>query len=692
MSDDLARVRNIGIMAHIDAGKTTVSERILFFTGITHKIGEVHDGTAVMDYLEEEQERGITITAAATTCAWKGYTINLIDTPGHVDFTMEVERSLRVLDGAVAVFDASEGVQAQSETVWRQARKYGVPCVCFINKMDKTGADFEMSVRSLRSRLLARPVLLALPLGAEDRFAGFVHLLEMRAYYFQPEKVGASFQAAEIPAEHRAAAAAARHALVEAAAEHDEGLLAKYLHDQPATNEEIIAGVRAGTLAGELHPVLCGSALQNIGVRALLDAVTWFLPSPLDRTDVRGHDPEKPERVIECRCDPKGPLVAMAFKIAADQHGDLTYARVYSGTLKANARVLNSTRDCKENVSKIFQMHAALRRPRQEASAGDIVALVGLKRTLTGDTLCLAKQPVVLEGIELPEPVLSLAIEPRSAADRVKLSEALETLKREDPSFSTSYNEETGQTIISGMGELHLEILQHRLTRDLKVGVQVGRPRVSYKETITQLGRGEGKFIRQTGGRGQYGHVVLTAAPHQEEAGEDHVVFENRIVGGAIPKEYLPAIMAGVRDAAGNGVLGGFPVIHVKVTILDGSYHQVDSSDLAFQQAGMLAFQEAMREARPVLLEPIMKLEVVTPENYYGAVQGDLARRRASIQHTELRGQFRIIEAEAPLAEMFGYASDLRGSTQGRASYTMEPCRYAPMPEQISQKVLESAY
>ena len=692
MTHDLQTVRNIGIMAHIDAGKTTVTERILYFTGQTHKIGEVHDGTTVMDYLEEEQQRGITITSAATTCPWKGFTINLIDTPGHVDFTAEVERSLRVLDGAVAVFDASEGVQAQSETVWRQAQKYHVPCICFINKMDKVGADFEMAVNSIREKLLGRPLPLQLPIGAEDKFVGFIDLLEMQALFFHPEKVGASFSQEDIPEIYRQRAQDARHHLIEQAAEFDDLLLEKYLHEKNISTELIIAGLRKGALEGKLHPVLCGAALKSIGARKLLDAVTQFLPSPLDRDAVQGHAPGKTKKIAEYPCDPNGPLIAIAFKIISDSHGDLTFARIYSGALKNNTRILNSTRNRKENVTKIFQMHADSRKAKNETVAGDIVAIVGLKHTLTGDTLCSMKNPIELKTIEFPEPVLSLSIEPRTAGGRIKLAEALEVLKKEDPTFVVSYQPETGQTIISGMGELHLEILQHKLTRDMKVDVLIGKPRVAYKETITRTAQGEGKFIKQTGGRGQYGHVMIAIEPHKPDEDEENLIFEDKTVGGAIPKEYLPAIKTGIRNAVGSGILGGFPMINIKVSILDGSSHSVDSSDIAFQQAAGMALIDAVKKANPVLLEPIMKLQVVTPEQYYGVVQGDLSRKRAVINHTAQRGRSRVIDALVPLAEMFGYASDLRSSTQGRAGYTMEPYEYAPMPDQLSQKVLDTYY
>jgi len=688
----LENTRNIGIMAHIDAGKTTVTERILYFTGRTHKLGEVHEGTAVMDYLQEEQERGITITSAATSCPWKKHIINLIDTPGHVDFTVEVERSLRVLDGAVAVFDASEGVQAQSETVWRQAQKYGVPCICFINKMDKIGADFEIAVHSIQEKLHAHPVLIQLPLGAQDSFEGFVDLLSMKACRFQPDRVAATMIEEDIPAELREQAELSRHELMEKAADCDDALMEKYLDGQELTTGEIIQGLRKGTIARQIHPVLCGSALRSYGSQKLLDAVVHFLPNPLDRPLVRGHVPGKKDKLIDCPCDPEAPLVAYAFKITSDPHGDLTFVRLYSGTLSAGTRLLNVTRDVKENVQKIYQMHANSRQSRETARAGDIVALVGLKDTLTGDTLCMQKHPVQLAGIEFPEPVMSLSIEPRTAGERTKLSAALEMLRREDPTFHAKYNEETGQTIISGMGELHLEILQHKLTRDLKVDVLIGKPRVSYKETVSSRGRGEAKFIHQVGGKGQYGHVVLEVEPYEPQDKEHQFVIDNKIPSGAIPKEFIPAILEGVRSAATGGVLAGFPVIHVKATLLDGSFHPTDSTEVAFQQAASMAFIEAMKNAKPTLLEPIMKLQVITPENFYGSIQGDLTRKRAIITHTALHGPSRIIDAQVPLVEMFGYASDLRSSTQGRAGYTLEPLHYAAMPEQISKKVLETAY
>ncbi len=686
----LSKIRNIGVMAHIDAGKTTVTERILYFTGKTYKIGEVHEGTAVMDYLQEEQERGITITSAATTCPWKGYTINLIDTPGHVDFTVEVERSLRVLDGAVAVFDASEGVQAQSETVWRQAKKYQVPCICFINKMDKVGADFEMALKSMRDRLLANPVAIQLPVGAQDSFRGFIDLLDMKMLLFKEDNVGAVCEEQDIPEEYTEQVEIARHDMIEKAADYDEDLMHRYIEDQPISRDMIIAGLRKGTLAGELQPALCGAALRSIGARKLLDAIVAFLPSPVDRGIVKGHAADNPDKIIECKCDPDGPLVAMAFKMTSDQHGELNFVRIYSGTLKTGMRLLNSTRQRKENVNKICHMHANSRKLCDQAKAGDIVALIGLKNTLTGDTLCSTKYPIVLETISFAEPVISMAIEPRSSSDRARLAQALEKLKREDPSFRANYDEETGQTVIAGMGELHLEILQHKLVRDMKVDVIMGRPRVAYKETITVPATGEGKFVRQTGGHGQYGHIVIEVEPYTPEQGEDHICFEDKIVGGVVPREYISSVLKGVREAATTGVLAGFPLINLKVRLVDGSYHPVDSSDLAFQQAGSLALADAVKKARPVLLEPIMKLEVVTPEQFYGVVQGDLTRKRAEIINTEQHAGSQVITARVPLAEMFGYATDLRGATQGRASYSMEPDSYAQVPEQISKKVLET--
>jgi len=694
MAGTLEKTRNIGIMAHIDAGKTTVTERILFFSGKTYKIGEVHEGTAVMDYLEEEQERGITITSAATRCSWKGHRINLIDTPGHVDFTAEVERSLRVLDGAVAVFDASEGVQAQSETVWRQGRKYDLPCLCLINKMDKVGADFEMSVASIRDRLLAHPVPLQIPIGAEGDFKGFIDLLQMQAVLFKPESVGASFEWGPVPAVFEEAARAGRQRVIEAAAEFDETLMEAYVHDEPVSTALIKAALRKGTLAGALHPVLVGAALRNIGIRAMLDAVVDYLPSPLDRPPVVGHHPGRREDEIQVVCDPNRSLVAMAFKITGDKHGDLYFLRLYQGRLKRGSRVLNSTRDRRENVTRIFEMHANSRESVEVAQAGDIVAVVGLKDTLTGDTLCDTKHPVVLAGMTFPEAVVSMSIEPRTSAERARLGEALEVLRREDPTFKCHYDHETGQTIISGMGELHLEILQHKLVRDLGVDVRVGRPRVAYREAISRPVRAEGKFIKQTGGRGQYGHVVLSVEPILDEEGRyaKDIQFESALVGGVLPKEYVPAVERGVREGLTSGLLGGYPVVGVRVALVDGSYHAVDSSDLAFEQAGALAIREAMEEATPVLLEPIMRVEAVVPESYYGQVQASLIAKRGVITGTRLHGGMRVIDANVPLVEMFGYAGEVRSLTGGRGSFSMEPLCYERVPEQISEKILSGCY
>ncbi len=690
MARDLKKVRNIGIMAHIDAGKTTVTERVLFFGGRTYKIGEVHEGTAVMDYLAEEQERGITITSAATRCPWKDHVINLIDTPGHVDFTAEVERSLRVLDGAVAVFDASEGVQAQSETVWRQGQKYDLSCLCFLNKMDKIGADFEMAFHSIEDKLLAKPVMMQLPIGAENDFEGHIDLIEMKAYYYEQEKVGAAMVEKPIPDELKEKAAQFRHDLLEKAADFDEELMAKYINEQEVPAELIKKAVRKGTVDTKLHPVFVGSALKNIGVRKLMDAVNDYLPCPLERPVVYGHKPGDKESDIEVTCDESKPLVGLAFKITSDKHGDLYYVRIYQGVLKKGSRVLNSNRDRKENITRIFEMHANSREIIEEAKAGDIVAVVGLKDTLTGDTLCDTKKPIVLESITFPETVLSMSIEPRTAADRTKLADALALLRREDPTFGWSYNEETGQTIISGMGELHLEILQHKLVRDIGVDVRVGKPKVAYKEAISGSAQGEGKFVRQTGGRGQYGHVVIKVEPLVDEEGhfKREIEFENAIAGGTIPKEYIPCVEQGIREGLSTGVLASYPVVGVKVTLLDGSYHSVDSSELAFEQAGVLAVRETLPKASPVLLEPVMKVQVVVPEENYGAVQGNIIARRGMITDTHMHGNMRVLDCKVPLAEMFGYSGEIRSATAGRGNFSMEPMSYEKVPEQISEKIL----
>lgn len=694
MADDLSLVRNIGIMAHIDAGKTTVSERILYFSGKTYKIGEVHNGTAVMDYLEEEQQRGITITSAATKCPWKGYDINLIDTPGHVDFTAEVERSLRVLDGAVAVFDASEGVQAQSETVWRQGQKYQLSCLIFINKMDKIGADFEMCLRSIHDKLLSNPVPVQIPIGYESTFEGMIDLVKMKAVYFTQEEKGASFREEAIPADLMDNALHYRSKMIEAAAEFDDEMMELYISDQPIAEDVIYRAIRKGTVANKLHPVLVGSALRNIGVRRLLDAVVNYLPSPLDMPPVIGHengDKNKPVKVV---CDPKKPLVAMAFKITSDKHGDLYFLRIYQGAVHKGTRVFNPNRNVKENVTRLFHMHASERLIIDSASAGDIVAVLGPKDTLTGDTLCDSKENVMLEGITFPETVISMSIEPISAAERNRLGEALAMLRKEDPTFKSKFDPETGQTIISGMGELHLEILENKLIRDLGVKVRVGKPRVAYKEAIAGTAEGEGKFIRQTGGRGQYGHVIIRMEPLFSEDGHYAKTnqFVNAIIGGSIPKEYIPSVEAGVMGGLTSGSLAGYPVVGVKVTLLDGSFHAVDSSELAFEQAASIAVQDLLGKANPVLLEPVMRVQVVTPENYFGAIQGNLVARRGEITNSYLHGTVRVIDAKVPLGEMFGYASQIRSATAGRGTFTMEPLSYERVPDQIIEKILLGSY
>ncbi len=690
MAADLSKVRNIGIMAHIDAGKTTVTERILYFSGKTYKIGEVHEGTAVMDFMAEEQERGITITSAATKCPWDGFDINLIDTPGHVDFTAEVERSLRVLDGAIAVFDGSEGVQAQSETVWRQGQKYDLPCLCFVNKMDKIGADFEMCVESIRHKLLANPVPIQIPIGAESNFRGLVDLLTMKAVLYRQEKTATSFHEEPIPDDLKDAAEQCRHTMIEMAAEFDEQLMEAYINDDPISAEQIIAGLRKGTLKGKLNPVLVGSALKNIGVRKLMDAIPIYLPSPLERTAAIGYKKGDEDKQVEVVCDPAKPFVGLAFKITSDKHGDLYFMRVYQGTLKSGSRVLNSNRSRKENITRIFQMHANSRHILEEAYAGDIIAVVGLKDTLTGDTLCDSHNNVVLENITFPETVISMSIEPRSAADRTKLGEALTVLRREDPTFGCDYDAETGQTIISGMGELHLEVLEHKLVRDLGVDVRVGKPRVAYKEAISRQAKKEGKFVRQTGGRGQYGHVVIEIEALYDDDGHysRENVFENKIIGGAIPKEYIPGIERGVKEGLASGPLSGYPVVGAKVTLIDGSFHAVDSSELAFEQASVLAVRDILSEAGPVLLEPVMRVQIVVPEANYGAVQGQLVSKRGIITDSHMHGNMRVLDAEVPLAEMFGYSSQIRSATGGRGSFTMEPLNFEKVPEQISEKIL----
>src|SRR5688572_20893005 len=712
MSRDMSKIRNIGIAAHIDAGKTTVSERVLYYTGKIHKMGEVHEGTATMDFDPEEQKRGITINSAATTCPWdrfgERYTINLIDTPGHVDFTAEVERSMRVLDGAVAVFDGKEGVEAQSETVWRQATKYNVPRVCFINKMDKVGADFYFSFNSIRERLGAPAVAVQIPIGQSSTFQGMIDLIRQIAIYYdmKDEKSrGTTSVEKPIPADMKEEVAKWRHELIEKVAETDDHLMEKYLNGQEPTEAEIRAGLRKATITFKLHPVFCGSALKYVGVQRLLDGVIDYLPAPQDIIEVRGHDYKDKDKEIVRKLVPEEPFCGLAFKIVSDQHGELTYVRVYSGRLEKGSRVLNSNRNKKENISRLFQMHAADRIPMEVAEAGDIVAVIGIKEALTGDTLCDPDNPIILERPTFPEPVISMSIEPKTAADKQKLGEALTVLRREDPTFQAKYDDETGQTIIAGMGELHLEILRLRLTRDHKVEVIVGKPKVAYKETISgRANNVRGKHVKQTGGRGQFGDCTINIEPFDGTDGagnplpaedlkelgwEDGVAFENKVFGGSIPKEYIPSVEYGVRMAAKTGVLANYPLINVKVTLVDGSYHPVDSSQVAFELAGQLAFREAVSMAKPTLLEPIMKVVVTTPEDFVGNVTGDLNRRRGIIVNSDQRGNTRIVEAEVPLSEMFGYTTELRSMSTGRASSVMEPLKYSPVPTNVKNAILE---
>ncbi len=686
----LKKLRNIGIIAHIDAGKTTVTERILYYAGKTYKMGEVHDGTAVMDYLEEEQRRGITITSAATKIYWKDSEINLIDTPGHIDFTAEVERSLRVLDGAVVVFDGSEGVQAQSETVWRQGQKYNLPCLCFVNKMDKTGADFVMSVESIRDKLQAKPIVLQIPIGVQDSFEGIIDLIKMKAVFYKTEALGATFEEVEIPRNMQQIAQEQRHQMLELAAEYDEELMDLYVHDNPVSSEIIDRAVRKAVLGSKLHPVFAGSALKYIGIQRLLDGVVAYLPSPLDKPVIVGHKPGDEDKKVQVKCDSIASLVALAFKVTSDSHGDLCFLRIYQGALKSNSRVLNSNRDKRENITRIFEMHASERKILESASAGEIVAVIGPKQTLTGDTLCDTKKPVVLPSITFPQTVISMSIEPKTAEDRAKFTYELTTLRREDPTFEWKFDAETGQTIISGMGELHLEILEHKLVRERGVKVRVGRPKVAYKETITTPARAEGKFIRQTGGRGQYGHVVINVEPIFTKDGHwrRDIEFENKAGGDKVPKEYVQSVERGVRDSLGSGVLAGYPVVGIKVTLIDGSFHPVDSSSVAFEQAGAIAAENALKTAEPVLLEPIMRLEVEVPESYFGVVQSNLLAKRGSITDTRAHGNMRTIDAMVPLAEMFGYSSQIRSATAGRGTFTMEPMSYERVPEQIARKII----
>src|SRR3989441_4150491 len=681
-------VRNIGIMAHIDAGKTTTTERILYYTGINYKMGEVHEGTATMDWMVQEQERGITITSAATTCFWRDHRINIIDTPGHVDFTIEVERSLRVLDGAVAVFCAVGAVEPQTETVWRQADKYRVPRIAFVNKIDRLGADFFRVVRMIQERLGARPIPIQIPIGAEDHFRGIVDLVQMKAIQWEEESLGARYHVGPIPSELLGPAEEYREKLIEAVADCDEPLMEKYLNGQEITETELRAAIRKAGLQLKLVPVLCGAAFRNKGVQPLLDAVVDYLPSPLDVPPVRGKNPNSHKEEERPPSD-EAPFSALAFKIMTDPFvGTLTFFRVYSGALFSGSSVYNSIKGKRERIGRLLKMHANKKEEIKEVYAGDIAAAVGLKTATTGDTLCDENHPIVLESIDFPDPVISIAIEPKSKADQEKLGLSLQKLATEDPSFRVRTDEETGQTIISGMGELHLEIIVDRLLREFSVGANVGKPQVAYKETVRKAVEQEGKFIRQTGGRGQYGHVYLKVEPQQPGTGFE---FVDAIKGGTVPREYIPAVEKGVREALENGPLAGYPIVDVKVTLLDGSYHDVDSSEIAFKIAGSLAFKEAVSKAKPVLLEPIMAVEVVVPEEFMGEVIGDISSRRGKVLGMDSRPAAQAIEARVPLAEMFGYATDLRSMTQGRATYTMQFSHYEPVPATISEGISAKA-
>jgi elongation factor G len=689
----LERTRNIGIMAHIDAGKTTTTERILYYTGITYKIGEVHEGTAVMDWMEQEQERGITITSAATTCFWRDHRINIIDTPGHVDFTVEVERSLRVLDGAVAVFDAVSGVEPQSETVWRQADKYRVPRICFVNKMDRVGADFKETLSQIETKLQGNPVAIQLPIGAEDKFKGVVDLIRMKALVYRDETMGADYDVEDIPADMQAEAQAFREKLIEKVSESNDKLLEKYLNGEPIQEDELKAALRHRAIesvrkeAAPFVPVICGSAFKNKGVQPMLDAVVDYLPSPLDIPPVSGLNPAaKEETIVERRADDSEPFSALAFKIMTDPFvGQLTFFRVYSGTLSSGSAVLNATKGRTERIGRLLKMHANKREEIKEVHAGDIAAAVGLKSVTTGDTLCDEKKQVLLESMDFPEPVISLAIEPRTKADQEKLGMGMSKLMAEDPTFRVRTDEQTGQVVIAGMGELHLEIIVDRLKREFGVEASVGKPQVAYKETLTAAADGEGRFVRQTGGRGQYGHAKIHLLPLSPGSGYQ---FENEIVGGTIPREYIKPIDEGIKEALTRGILAGYPIDDVRIELYDGSYHDVDSSEMAFKIAGSMAFQDAAKKAKPVLLEPVMRVEVVVPKDYLGDVMGDLASRRGRIQSQEDRGGTQIISARVPLSDMFGYATDLRSRTQGRATYSMHFDRYEQAPRNVSDEVV----
>jgi elongation factor G len=677
MSLDLHSVRNIGIAAHIDAGKTTTTERVLFYAGRTHRMGEVDDGTTTTDFDEEEQKRGITIYSAAVTCPWKNHTINLIDTPGHVDFTAEVERSLRVLDGLIVVFDAREGVEAQSETVWRQADKYKIPRICFINKMDRIGADFEHSVSSIRKRLSIAPVPVQFPIGASGTFEGLVDLIAMRAVYYNVQALGSTQEEREIPESLRAQAEQMRHDLLEAASEYSDALMDKYLADKPVAPEEIRKALRTATLRRELTPVLCGSSLRYIGVQRMLDAVCDFLPSPLDAPPVPAKDAKRPEVEHEFASDPNGPLVTLVFKVVAEKPMDLYYLRVYSGTLKPNSRLLNTATGEKENVSRIYRMFAKRRDQLDLATAGDIVTVVGPRNSLTGHTLCDQHKPVILESIEFPDTVISVSVEPRSSRDRDKLMESLVALQRQDPTLRVTANEETGQTLISGMGELHLEIMVHRLRDDMNVDVIVGKPRVSYREAVSGVGEGEGQFVRQIGGKMHSAVVRLRMEPRQHVAGRANFEIVNKLPSETVLPEFVRAIEVGIVEAAQSGVLGGYPVINWKATIVGAVQHESESSELAFENAARIAFYEAMKAGGPALLQPIMEVEVVTSDEYFGAIMGDLNARKAVVRQTSIRGADRIIDADVPLSQMFGYVTTLRSLSQGRATSSMAPSHYA---------------
>ncbi|MDR0343771.1 MAG: elongation factor G [Nocardiopsaceae bacterium] len=688
---DLARVRNIGIMAHIDAGKTTTTERILFYTGITYKMGEVHEGAAVMDWMEQEQERGITITSAAVTTSWRDHTINILDTPGHVDFTVEVERSLRVLDGAMAVFDGVAGVEPQSETVWRQADRYGVPRICFVNKMDRVGAEFHRCVDMISSRLGATPLVVQLPWGVESDFRGVIDLIRMRALLWQTEGKGATYDVVGIPDDHLEAAREWRDRLLETISENDEEMMELYLEGVEPSEEQLVAAIRRATIASGVTPVLCGSAFKNKGVQPMLDAIVDYLPSPLDVRGIRGHEAGNEEALIERHADPSEPFAALAFKIMSDQHlGKLTYIRVYSGTLESGSQVLNTAKGRRERIGKIYQMRANKREERPAAVAGQIVAVMGLKDTTTGDTLSDPAHPVILESMNFPAPVINVAIEPRTKADQDKLGTAIQRLAEEDPTFQVRTDEETGQTIISGMGELHLEVLVDRMRREFRVEANIGRPQVAYRETVTRkVEKVEYTHRKQTGGAGQYGRVVINLEPTGGDGGGYE--FENKITGGRIPREYIPSVDTGCQEAAEFGVLAGYPMVDVKVTLTDGAYHEVDSSELAFKIAGSMVFKKAAALAEPALLEPVMAVEVRTPEEYMGDVIGDLNSRRGQIQAMEDQSGLRVVKALVPLSEMFGYVGDLRSRTQGRAIYTMQFDSYSEIPPSIAKEIIAKA-